>query len=822
MPYSSDDLKNISAILKFVYQNPNVHRNVLRKNMLKQKISSKEKFNSALNLLLSLGYVDIDKENLAINKDVINVSMIQKSKSNGDYELVVPNSNKTFVIEKSVGSGFKMGDFLDYVELPKIDRGGVDDHKNIAVLGKSVKSFDRLNKHNKQEMTPEDVLLGRVVKLSHDSLVFIPNNKNLPTRQISLTNNLEECSKFQDKICWLKLECPEAPYLGGKIVKICGDAGNPIHEYDAIAESYGAIMNWENEKDEIAKIPSAVDTNKLNLISEEQALKFGQKGKVVDLRHLMFTTVDPATCKDMDDAIYSTIDKDGNYVVYTAVANVTKYVEFDSKIGQKYINGGFTIYAPNKAYNILPTELSTGICSLNPNQDRLAFVVKTVLDKNGEVKESHIFDAIINSKHKYSYEQAQEIVDNLSTDQAREELAEAIAENKPLSLDQQTILNYYAGEVIKKGFENRKMIRFVSNKERDVIFDEDLDDVVDIKPVKHLAYHEVIEAFMITANEATAKYAKDHNFPNIYRVHEKPNERKTEKAGEFFKILGIEFDGDFSAQGTRALIEKIHNTSSEEVVNDFLIKTQSRAKYSSDLNVKNQNDELWLGEQISHYALQSKHYSHTTSPIRRVPDYITQFNILANIHGEKQINLEKIKQIVKIVNDQQLAVDQAEKDFADISSVLYCEKHIGEKMSGKVTKIRYTSPEEGYEDEIVVIVKDDTRGISVEIPLSNILGRKATNCSLSEHFCAVYDEVGNTVLTLCKPIDFIIERADRKLMNIVGRTTKQMVDCAQRRFNNRENYHQKTFGHIKDKEKARKRWDKNRQHKNFDDEAEWQ
>lgn len=124
MPYSSDDLKNISAILKFVYQNPNVHRNVLRKNMLKQKISSKEKFNSALNLLLSLGYVDIDKENLAINKDVINVSMIQKGKSNGDYELVVPNSNKTFVVEKSVGSGFKMGDFLDYVELPKIDRGG--------------------------------------------------------------------------------------------------------------------------------------------------------------------------------------------------------------------------------------------------------------------------------------------------------------------------------------------------------------------------------------------------------------------------------------------------------------------------------------------------------------------------------------------------------------------------------------------------------------------------------------------------------------------------------------------------------------------------
>lgn len=811
MAYTNEDFKIIASIYRELYKESSEHRNIVRKVVLKRTGTSKEKYNKAIYGLVSLGNVSLNGEQLSLNNDEIKLGMLQKSSTGNNLELLLPN-NKHITIDASNASGYNMGDFIDFAQI-----GG-----KIVLLGKSSKTF---NKHKEKTLHKYDdksdcLVLGRVVKIGHDDLVFIPNRKDIPLRRIPILNSIEEYPNLQDKLCIMKLENIDAPAMGGTIVQIKGDAGNPIHEYDAIAESCGAIMTWDDAQDEIDKIPSKVDASKLNLITEEQA-KIDPAGKVVDLRHLPFVTVDPATCKDMDDAIYSTIDENGNTVCYTAVANVTKYVDFNSKIGKKYIEGAFTIYAPNKAYNILPTKLSTGICSLNPNQDRLAFVVKTVIDVNGNVIESNIYDSIIKSRHRYSYEQAQEIVNSQNDEFKRMEIADKIASGEELSLDEQTIMNYYAGEVIKKGFEKRQMIRFVSNKERDIIFDNDLDDVVDIKPVEHLEYHEVIEAFMITANEATAKYAKDHNLPNVYRVHDKPSERKTQRAGEFFKILGIDFDGDFSAQGTRNLIERIHNTSSEEVVNEFLIRTQSRAKYDDKLYRDNEDDKdatSWLGDKISHYALQSKHYSHTTSPIRRIPDYFTQFNILADIHGKKKINQNVIASVIKHANDRQLVVDQSEKDFADISSVLYCEKHIGEKMTGKVTKLRYTTPEEGFEDEIVVVVKNDDKGISVEIPLSEVLGRKNQNCSLSEQFCAVYDENGNTVLTLCKPVDFIIASADRLTMNIVGKTNKQMVDQARRREENKDRRNLE-FGsaHKKEKKRSRDRRDEDKKHARVDE-----
>ena len=245
--------------------------------------------------------------------------------------------------------------------------------------------------------------------------------------------------------------------------------------------------------------------------------------------------------------------------------------------------------------------------------------------------------------------------------------------------------------------------------------------------------------------------------------------------------MGIDFEGDLSAEGTRNLIDIIRDTANEEIINKFLIKMQSRAIYSERLYSDKKDDPLvdWLGERISHYALQSPHYSHTTSPIRRVPDYVTQYNILAHIHGTAPLSGTTIQNIVEIANEMQIQVDQAEKDFEDISSVLYCEKHIGEVMSGRVSKIRYTSSEEGYEDDIIVIVKNETKGISVEIPLSQVLGRSTVGCEISEERCAVYDARGNSLLTLCKPVDFIIEKADRKTMTIVGKTSKELLISAE-------------------------------------------
>ena len=812
MAFDEDLIKGMSAIYKYVYENPGVHGDVLRKQMInKGKIASKEKFSRLFESLLSLGKLTMNGEFVSVNPKIISLGILQK---NGNESFIVtPNSKKHLPVQKSIASGYSSGDVLDLV----VEFSGKD--SRVIVIGKSNKKLEPKQKPKPEvkqfsHLNNDNLVLGRVVKLNHDDLVFIPNKKSILTRQIPILNAKDEQSAFQDKICVMNLEDINTPLLGGHIVAVKGDAGNPIHEYDAIAESYGAVMGWDDTiiKSEIAKIPTSVDIDSLSLISEAEA-DFKQKDAVVDLRNIPFATVDPATCKDMDDAIYSTINEEGDFVCYTAVANVSKYVDLNSEIGRRYVNGAFTIYAPNKAYNILPTELSTGICSLNPDEDRLAFVVKTVIDKTtGKAKESKIYDAVIKSRHKYSYEDAQQIVDYLDVDGAKDYLKYKALVGEELLPEEQILMNYYAAQAIKTGFEQRRMIRFNGNKEREIIFDEDLDDVVDIKIIPHLFYHEVIEAFMITANEATAKFAKDNKLDNIYRVHDEPNPRKLERANEFFDILGIDFDGDLSAQGTRNLIDLIRNSSQEEVVNNFLIKMQSRAIYSDHLYSEKHDEvaEEWSGEQISHFALQSPHYSHTTSPIRRIPDYLTQYNILAKMHGTKPISLGKIQDVVEIANRRQLEVDQAEKDFEDISSVIYCEKHIGEKMTGRITKIRYTSPDEGYEDEIVVIVKNEENGVSAEIPLSQILGRPTLDCSLSEQCCAVYDGRGNIVVTLCKPLEFIIEKADRKTMIVVGRTNKELVKNAELKAKDYRNFNkhhsQPAIEHIEEKNNRDKRF----------------
>jgi len=771
--------KIIASIYRYLAEHPNTHKNTVRNELTKRgKISSKTKFSIILESLIQSARIHIEKENISLNPRIVKIGVLQRN-SNG-YYVVTPDSKIHFPVEKSVGSSYKVGDLLNVVTERK-----ADGTKSAIVLSKSQKNNSASASHETQEQTENkatsmdpNVVLGRVVKISHDNLVFIPNKKSFTTRQFPILNNKEEWASFQDKICTMKLVDIDAPLLGGYITDIKGDAGNFIHEYDAIAEHYGAIMSWEGEEieKEISELPNKVDVSKLDLIREEDALHL-QKGHVVDLRNLNFVTIDPATCKDMDDAIYSTIDENGDIVCYTAVANLSKFFKLHSEIGRRYTRAAFTIYAPNKAYNIAPSKLATGVCSLNPNEPKQAIVFKTILDKHtGQVKNSAIYDALIESRHKYSYEDAQSIVDNMQ-EVTREMLEEKISTNQALTDEEQILMNSFAAQTIQAGFNNRRMLQFVSNKDRRIVFDQDQTKIEDIKQVPHLATHKLIENFMLTANETAAKYARDNNLNIVYRVHDAPNPKKVDRATEFFDILGIEFDGDLSAQGTTTLLDLIKDTANEEIINNFLIKMQSRALYSDHLysSKKDDSEHDWAGEKISHYALQSPHYCHSTAVIRRLADYVVHYNILAHIHGTKPLSKDSISKIVDILNQRQIEIDQAEKDFEDISSVMYCEEHIGEKLHGRITKFRYSSPEEGYQDEIIVIVKNQEKGINVEIPLSQVIGQPSYDFDLSGQRCAVYDKKGNAILTICKPLDFIIEKADRKSMTVVGKTTKEFV-----------------------------------------------
>ena len=772
-------------IYKFLTQNAGDRYAITEKLLDLKMASSRRKIESAIDQLISEGRLLEKGKNIECNHNYL--KQARAFSKDGKIYVVFSGNKERYLVENPFDFKIHNGAKVDVGSYLKVDK-----NRTIPTL-----FISEVEKKSDKIIVEEGsgLIYGRVMKTSGDELAFFANDKRF-AHPIIITNDKLEMSKFQDKICILKIETEEFGYnqASGKIVEVKGDAGNPISEYEAIAASHGAVMSWDDDafKEEIENAPLKVDVSKYKLVSEDEySLHKSEKDCIADLRALCFTTTDPVDCKDMDDAIFSTFDENGNLVIYTAVANVSKYINLNSNIGRQYLTGCFTTYSPNKAYNILPPQYSTNICSLNPNEDRLALVVKSVIDsKTGDKISDEIMDAIIESKGKYSYEKAQEICDKSSL--STTDLYKKIMAGKELTPDEQIIMNQKASKILSKNFDKRGSLQFESKDEYRVIFNEDMSDIEDIVPEDNCAYHKVIENFMVSANESTAKYALDNNIPNIFRVHNSPIESKTDRAIEFFGFLNIAFDGDLSVKGLRKVLALVKGTNKEKTVNRFLIRLQSKAKYSTSIDPEANKDVLigklkyqgGLGEEgISHFGLQSTGYSHSTSPIRRVPDYLTHYNILAHIHGEKPYGINKLSNIVEWANDMETQNKQAEREFQRVNSAIYCEHHIGDVMHGTISSFKRGKDSLAKDsiDGITVEIENEEKGIVVQVPLREVLASKDIsihNCALSRYGSAIVDAFkGTPILRICEDIDFKILSANRVSGQIEATTdvTREMT-----------------------------------------------
>ena len=803
------ELLNKEKVYKAVASNPGDLVTVQERLLKHRVVESRLKIRNAINSLVEEGRLVIKDKKIYPNPSEIKQGKFIRSGNSG--YVVFSGDSHEYYVDRSDMADARNNSLVNVSFYTKVTRQG--EQKAIFVVGQAKQEESTAMKD------AGDVIYGRVMKIGHDDLVFIANDRRRARKPILIINDKKTLAKYENKICTMRLLSPEDgnTSASGVLLEIKGEAGNPISEYDAIAESHGAIMNYDYPKmqEEIAKIPNEVDLSKYSLCSEQDLGKTDfEKEPLVDLRDLAFTTTDPATCKDMDDAIYSTFDKDGNIVVYTAVANVSKYVDLNSEIGRRYLQSSFTIYAPNKAYNILPPELSTNICSLNPNVDRLAFVVKTIIDpKSGSPVSSTIMDAVIRSKEKYSYEKAQEIVDE-NKEITKTYLLKKITSGEQLTREEQVVMNKVASDFLWKGFKRRNMIEFDSDNEYDIKLSDDLSDIVDITKENHCPYHKVIEAFMLTANEATAEFTLKNNLPSIYRVHDLPNEDKVERAYEFFGYLNVPFDGDLSPMGIKNIIEMVKGTSKEKIVNNFLVRMQSKAKYCPTVNpadvrmvgkpsrsrrgktganqvagitfahedtqsLEGQNSAI-----ISHFGLQSLHYSHTTSPIRRSPDWFVHRVIRAYLKGEKLPDEGLIKEAVLMANQMQDEVDCAEHEIDDLNSAIYCSHMIGQKMKGQICSFRKLVDKGTISpDEVVVVVENEDKGIKVDLPLSEVLAYKgcsSKNIAISPSGSAIVNrQSGAPILILCQELTFKITNSNRITRQVSGSmdlTSENVVD----------------------------------------------
>ncbi len=390
----------------------------------------------------------------------------------------------------------------------------------------------------------------------------------------------------------------------------------------------------------------------------------------VDLTHLPFCTIDPVTAKDHDDAIY--FDPKTN-TLYVAIADVSEYVAPMGAIDKEAKERGFSIYLPHKSIPMLPRNLSEGVCSLKPEVIRLAFVSKITLDENLEPIKEELFEAIIKSRKKYSYDRVDKfLAGNLeNVDEVDKELLE-------------WMLPLY--EVTKKLRQKRLLKGFeFTNPEIRLILDEK-GELVATQIEKETPSHALIEDCMLLANKATAKMF-DYG---IFRTHEEPDATKIEELLNELADIGI-FTKEFNTIHELFLYiqKEAERLGIKEHVDRLLIRTQKQAGYTA--------------ENIGHFGLGFEKYTHFTSPIRRYSD-LTLHRLLKAIitNNKKQLDfiLRNIEALAVKISELEREAAKVEWDFMDRKFARWAAKRVGQRFKAIVTDPEST-PIANIEDEIV-------------------------------------------------------------------------------------------------------------------------
>jgi len=374
-----------------------------------------------------------------------------------------------------------------------------------------------------------------------------------------------------------------------------------------------------------------------------------------DLTHLPFCTIDPPSAKDHDDAIYFDTEKNELYV---AIADVSEYVYLNGNIDKEAKERGFSIYFPHKSVPMLPRQLSENICSLKENEERLAFVFKIKLNSKNEVEKEELFEAIIKSKRKYSYDRVDEFLEGRfeDTDETDSEILKWLM---PL------------WERVKKIRTKRlqKGLDFSSDEIKMTLNDKGLIESVELE--KETPSHKLIEDCMLLANKAAAKMI---DF-GIFRVHEKPSSNSIDELYESLMALGIDVDVDEKdfVKVVRDIQKQAKMLGIEKEVDKLIIRSQQQARYDA--------------KNIGHYALGFEKYTHFTSPIRRYSDLTLHRLLKSVLRNDKKMTefiLRNIEALVVKISELEREAMKVEWDFYDRKYARYAKEHLGSVYSGIV------------------------------------------------------------------------------------------------------------------------------------------
>lgn len=441
--------------------------------------------------------------------------------------------------------------------------------------------------------------------------------------------------------------------LTGRVVEILGVADDPEVEMLVIARRFGIPT----------KFPEIVSNAAQQV---QQSVSVAECSDRRDLRHLPFVTIDGETARDFDDAVTLSQELSGHYRLLVAIADVAHYVSENSPLDDEALQRGTSVYLPGTCLPMLPESLSNGICSLNPQVDRLVMVAEIVFDRNAVVIETAFCEAVICSQARLTYTQVQQFLDQ-----------EIDSKTVQPHLSQLTLMRVLASKLTRQRLKRGALDLEIP--EAEIVLNEE-GKPEDIIRLQRTMAHRIIEEFMLAANEAVAAFLTHHHFPLLYRVHEPPVEQDLEPFFKTVKRLGATVK-----QGGNSLLDRLQSvlasvTGDEErgILNRLLLRSLKQAFYHP--------------ENRGHFGLASEHYCHFTSPIRRYPDLLVHRmlkQMLSGADGERllQHNKKKYSELAEQTSKAERRAIDAERDASAMKTCQFMVKHIGESYDGHVTSV---------------------------------------------------------------------------------------------------------------------------------------
>ena len=441
----------------------------------------------------------------------------------------------------------------------------------------------------------------------------------------------------------------------GEVIKILGHKNDPGVDILSIVSKYEINDVFSDE------VMEAVEQLPLEVTEEEY---IGRR----DLRNKTIFTIDGDDAKDLDDAV--SIDKleNGHYLLGVHIADVSHYVKENGEIDKEAYERGTSVYLADRVIPMLPHKLSNGICSLNGGVDRLTMSCDMEIDEKGNIVDYDIYESVINSKKRMTYRAVNDILEKNIVEPGYEPFVDDLKEMEVLA------------HILRKNKERRGYIDFDIDEAKIIVNDNG--EAIDVKLRERGTGEKLIEDFMIAANETVATHIYYMELPFIYRIHGKPNEEKIESFSQFLKTLGISIQynkNEITPKDMQRVLDSLKENKLFHLLSSLLLRSMQKAVYDKN--------------NIGHFGLASKCYTHFTSPIRRYPDQ-TVHRLLRTYLFQKKLDPETIRywdlkliSIAEHSSEKERNAISCEREVDDMKKAEYMMKHIGEEYEGMITSV---------------------------------------------------------------------------------------------------------------------------------------